>query len=157
MKRTGIILACIAVLVVIAYVSAAAGYLLGGPQYAARFMPADAAYNVVVLQALRRGDSESAISLLETQLDTQIVEHSTFNSRLASWLDPFPMVLGLYDLEPHPEAAAKLMSRVAAYRLQHPSSAPEEISSAINAHLAEFQPGSPAAQQGAAADEPQRD
>ena len=50
-KRTGIILACIAVLMAVSYVSSAAGYLLGGPQYSARYMPADAAYTVVVLRA----------------------------------------------------------------------------------------------------------
>ncbi len=147
-RRAGIILICLAVLIVISYVSAAVGYLLGGPQYSARFTPAEAAYTVATLQALRKGDSEAAISLLETRLDGQIVEHSTFSPRLEAWLDIFPLVLAVYDLHPDSNIGAQLMARVAAYRSQHLSEAPTQaVRSRINAHLAVFQQSAPAAQQ----------
>lgn len=131
MKRVAIFASGLLALSIVSYASAVVGYQVGGPQFAARFAPAEAAYTVIVLRALRRNEVESAQSLLETHLDSQIVEHSTFNPHVASW----------FDLVSRDTAASdKLMARVAAYRAEHPSSAtPEEVRTTIDSHLASFQ------------------
>ncbi|MCG8591644.1 MAG: hypothetical protein MJE66_20290 [Proteobacteria bacterium] len=152
MSRVGIAIACIAVLAGCSYVSASLGYLLGGPQYSSRFVPADAVHTVAVLRALRRGDSELAVSLLETHLDTQIIVHSMFSPRLAWWLDPVSSLLSGHDLDPHAETAAVLMRKVAAYRAQHPSAAAGEIHDLVHGHLAAFQSSPPGDPEGPAAE-----
>ena len=130
MKRVAIVAGGFVMLSVVAYVSALIGYQIGGPQFAARFAPAEAAYTVIVLRALRKNEVESAQSLLETHLDSLIVEHSTFNPRIASW----------FDLVSHDTAASdELMARVATYRADHASSAPAPVRATIASHLASFQ------------------
>ena len=138
-KRVGVAISCLVVLVAVAWGAAAWGYLAGGPQFQARFVPGDAAYTVAILHALRRGDSAAATSLLESHLDTQIVQHSLFDPELASWLDLSPLVLRV-DAETQREVVAKLMKRVAAYRAKHPSGAKGPVLDRIEGHLATFQP-----------------
>ena len=126
MKKTLLTVFILAAIAGISYVSAALGYLMGGPQYAARFASTDAFYTVTVLQKLREGNSEAAIELLESQLDNIIVEHSTFDPNVADWLDL---------LSPIPDANSasdKLMTIVAKYRVNHPSS---EMDSEVGKHI----------------------
>ena len=131
-KLTFAILALIGMSVV-GYVAGALGYLVGGPQYAARFAPGDALYTVAVLRKLREDETEEAIDLLERQLDSHIVAHSAFDPDIAKWLDI---------MEPISETnRGQLMTKVAKYRAEHPSKASDsEVREYINSHLKRYSP-----------------
>jgi hypothetical protein len=76
--------------------------------------PESAAWNVDVLRCFRRGDSESAIQLLETRLDMQIVWHGSVLKSGKSLFDTTR--LSDYD--------KSFMNKVADYRDQYSSKAP---------------------------------
>jgi hypothetical protein len=128
MKKPIVIVGSVFVLGAVAYGAMVFGYLLGGSNYAARFAPIDAVLTVSVLERLRAGEIDAATDLLESRLDTHIVEHSTFQPEIARWLDPFTSA--------DSNASIKLMARVAKYRSEHPSVAiPPEVRERIENHL----------------------
>lgn len=133
MKKPIIIVGTVFVLGAVAYGAMVFGYLLGGSNYFAQFAPTDAVLTVAVLERVRKGEIDTAISLLESELDTHIVKHSTFQPGIARWLD----VLASADSN----ATTKLMARVARYRSEHPSlAAHHEVRERIENHLRSFSP-----------------
>jgi hypothetical protein len=132
MRRTGLALFLVGVWLATAYLSAALGYLLGGPQYDAMYSPSEAAVIVTVLRNLREHNAEpGTLRLLESSLDSEIVKHATFSPALARFLDVFSLIGDSND-----EASRGLMAHVAAYRSEFPTQAPAPVGPVIEAHLA---------------------
>lgn len=115
----------------VVYGAGVLGYLVGGPQYAARFAPGEALYTIAVLKQLRKGETEEAIELLEARVDSHIIDHSTFDADLAKWLD----IMGpIYKLN-----SSQLMIKIAKYRADYPSEAADpEVREHINSHLRSY-------------------
>ncbi len=133
MKKPILIVGTVFVLGAVAYGAMVFGYLLGGANYLARFAPTEATLTVAVLERLRKTEIDSAINLLESELDTHIMEHSTFQPEIARWLD----ILVPIDRN----ASSKLMAQVAEYRSEHPSLATHhEVRERIENHLRSFSP-----------------
>ena len=93
-----------------------------------------AATLTTALRAMRNGELEKAISSLESDLDTLIIEHwATGRS------DP-PILSWLVHSSSSDVTDRKLFARVARYRDEYPSAAVvPEVRSAIAAHLKSFQ------------------
>ena len=72
-KKLFVIAALTILFVGVAWAAAVVGYAYGGPQFQAAYAPADAAVIVMALRSLRSGDTDSAMLLLESHLDTQII------------------------------------------------------------------------------------
>lgn len=92
------------------------GYLWGHIDSDGLNAPANSAVVATALRAYRKGEVENAISLLESGLDSTLIERWSF------------------DLRPHPLAGlvgdakvkAKVMAFAADYRTEVPSTSPEE-------------------------------
>lgn len=133
MKKMAFVLLGLVAIGVVSYVTGALGYLMGGPQYTARFAPTDALYTVAVLKKLREGKTDQAIDLLEVQLDSRIVDHSTFNPNIAKWLDVISPIGNTN--------SDRLMTEVAKYREEYPTRAVDpEVREHINNHLKAYLP-----------------
>ncbi len=76
--------------------------------------PTGAIEKVVLLERLRSGKVDSAINLLESQLDSEIISHRMGLDRGPA----FPHIKSYGDF---PEAAKNLMIKVAKYRTDHPT------------------------------------
>ena len=116
------------------YFFAALGYFVGGPQYSARYATTDIAYTVEVLSYLRNNDKEKAIDLLEERLNSSILEHSSYNSEIASALDWSDKYKGKTI-----SSEKAIMQRVSAYRnkYQSPKDTPA-VSNYIKQYLKKF-------------------
>ena len=101
------------------------GYVHGIGDTSAR-----AAILTTTLRTLRGGDVTEGIALLESDLDTLIMEHWATNHRE-------PPILSWFVHSINSEAAdRKLLSRVARYRKEYPSLAVvPEVKDAIESHL----------------------
>jgi hypothetical protein len=94
-----------------------------------------AATLTTALRALRSGEVTKGISLLESDLDTLVVEHWATNRT-----DP-PIFARLVRADSSDAADRKLFGHVARYRSEYPSSdRVPEVRDAITSHLKGFQP-----------------
>jgi hypothetical protein len=115
LTKRNVILALVALAVVssVAYLALLYGHALGSTQAVLQDSASRGVENVVVLRALRRGDTAGAISLLETSLDSDIVSWSVRDDSLDRHINLF------FDRS---DAGTVLMTRVSAYREKFPSS-----------------------------------
>jgi hypothetical protein len=82
MKRTGILcLASIVTVGVVAYISAKAGYRAGLADAPGRTKSPDAAYIVTILDRVHAGDTNMAATLLESMLDSCLVDRWAYDRR----------------------------------------------------------------------------
>ncbi len=88
--------------------------------------PSGAFEKVILLERLRSGKLDSAINLLESQLDSDIISH-----RMG--LEHGPAFLHVMSYGDFSDAAKNLMIKVAKYRTDHPTQAEDpQIKAAIN-------------------------
>lgn len=100
--------AYVAIGLVICYACSVFGYLQGYSD--GTNAPVNASYNVSVLESIRKGDNSTAIEMLDTQLDANIIYHWSLKNRGRSIFD----VLGFGQFD------KGFMERVAAYRKHLP-------------------------------------
>jgi hypothetical protein len=129
MKRIALICGiAVAALALGGLVGIIAGYFIGYGDAAGRDAPSRAAYSVATLKALRSGDTTGALSMLETQLDGQLMER---------WM---------YDQSSHILASsasqatqAKVLRFAADYRTQYPTQSDDvEVKAAIAEVVAKY-------------------
>jgi hypothetical protein len=109
-SRTAIAVSSALAALIVAASSLVGGYLWGHRDSRGQNAPANAALVAAVLKLHRKGELDSAISLLESSIDTSLRER------------------GIYDLSPHPlaglvvdeDAEAKTMQFAADYRAEFP-------------------------------------
>ena len=122
MPRSIVVSVLVLVGALIGALSYLAGYVQGtggGRGYASL---AEAVSTVTALSAIRSGNDAGAISVLEPLLDARLIEHSLYVD------DRFQLVHFL-DM---PATDAKLISVVAKYRTEHPSTHPDpEVRAAV--------------------------
>ena len=91
------------------YVGGTLGFVTGFSYHNALEAGVNGVLTVSVLESLRAGRVEDAVDLLETQLDTYIIEHSYLGENRRAPFDIF--FINQHD--------ANFMSRVAKYRKKH--------------------------------------
>jgi hypothetical protein len=120
----------VAIGIAICYFCSVFGYLQGYTD--GTNAPVNAVYNVSVLESIRSGNNETAIKLLDTQLDVNIIYHWTLKNRGRSIFDV--MGFGQFD--------RGFMENVAAYRRQLPlNGSDKEINNAIASVLHQYSTG----------------
>jgi hypothetical protein len=124
------IVAFLAIGLAICYACCVVGYLQGYVD--GTNAPVNACYNVSVLESIRRGDNATAIKMLDTQLDANIIYHWTLKNRGRSIFDV--MGFGQFD--------RGFMESVASYRKHLPlNDSNKEINDAIASVLHQYSSG----------------
>jgi hypothetical protein len=114
----------------ICYICCVFGYLQGYTD--GTNAPVNSFYSVSVLDSIRSGDNATAIKLLDTQLDANIIYHWTLKNRGRSIFDV--MGFGQFD--------RGFMESVASYRKHLPlNNSNKEISNAIASVLHQYSTG----------------
>jgi hypothetical protein len=132
-KKGLVVLAAVALALASGFVGGRYGFMQGYV-YSLGDTGVRAATLTTALRALRSSDVTKGISLLESNLDTLVVEHWATNRA-----DP-PIFSRLLRADSNDAADRKLFGRVASYRSEYPSShAVPEIRDAITSHLKGFQ------------------
>lgn len=113
-KNTILFVSFVATAALFFYVGLSQGFGRGYTYRDIHASPSEAVSKVVLLERLRTGKIDSAISLLESQLDSEIISHRMGLDRGPA----FPHVISYGDTS---ETAKKLMIKVAKYRVDHPT------------------------------------
>jgi hypothetical protein len=114
-------------------VGAAYGYAYGGPHYTFRTAAGEADQIAALLRALRRGDVDFPITILEGNLDIAIINDGRQNVEmdwLLGWWFPYLRFGNWPSNRP-------FMERVAKYREEFPGP-PSPLRSEVDAHLQAF-------------------
>jgi hypothetical protein len=131
-KKWLVVLAAVSLVLASGFAGGAYGFIQGYV-YSLGDTGVRAAMLTTTLRALRSGDVTKGISLLESDLDTLVMEHWVTNRtdpHVLSWF----VRAGSSDANDR-----KLFARVARYRSEYQSSAPEEVRDIIRSHLKGFQ------------------
>jgi hypothetical protein len=134
MKRAAIIVAAsIAGLALAGVIGSICGYVTGFGDAAGQAAPGNAAYSASILKTLRSGNDAQALSMLESQLDTNLMERWAYDQ--SSHL--------LSSLLSSEANDAKLMGFAAKYRAQHPTESDDaEVRAAIAEVVTKYGHGS---------------
>jgi hypothetical protein len=125
MKRPAIVIAAVIIgLGLAGLIGLICGYMIGFGDAAGQAAPGSAAYSASMLKTLRSGDSAQALSMLESQLDSRLMERWAYDQSSH-------MLSSLLSSE---EIDAKLMGFAAEYRAQHPT---ESDDAGVEAAIAE--------------------
>jgi hypothetical protein len=132
-RRGSVVLAAAALVLASGFAGGRYGFMQGYV-YSLGDAGVRAATLTTALRALRSGDVTKGISLLESNLDTLVVEHWATNRA-----DP-PIFSRVLRGDSNDAADRKLFGRVASYRSEYPSShAVPQVRDAITSHLKGFQ------------------
>ena len=109
------------------YVGSVVGFMTGSSYETSMAAASDGVITVGILRAIREGRTDSAIKLLETILDTKVLEHSFLEKERYSPFD-------LFRMNQHSE---KFMVVIAKYRKEYPTESPH--GSVIEELLSEYE------------------
>jgi hypothetical protein len=133
MKRPVIVIAGAVVgLVLASLFGSIYGYMVGLGDAIGRAAPGNAAYSVSILKTLRSGDTAQALSMLETQLDSHLMERWAYDESSHT----------LSSLLSSEATDAKLMGFASRYRAQYPAQSDDaEVRAAIAEVVTKYDSG----------------